>query len=311
MGRAVAVLVTCYDQGRFVEACLDGILAQTFTDWELVVVDDVSHDDAPERVQAWLDAHPEVDGRLLVNPTNIGVTGCLNRGLAETTAPFVAYCGGDDVWDPDKLARQVAALEADPAVALVYADARYVDPDGEPLGGTVLERHGRQVPPVGDLFAELLRENFIQTATVLYRRTALEAIGGWDADLHFEDWDVFLRLADRHPFTAIDDVLVSYRVHPDSMSQRRVAPMLESRLRLLAKWVGRDDATDAVIHPYLQEQSWRLFKVHPALAREHVAVAYAQRTGVVGRLRRWVATSATGERLFEVARRVTRPLRRT
>ena len=87
--------------------------------------------------------------------------------------------------------------------------------------------------------------------------------------------------------------------------------MLESRLRLLSKWLGRDEASDAHLYPYLQDQSWRLFKVHPDMGREHVAVTYAAHADVVGRLRRLVATSRLAEGAFEVLRRVTRPFRRT
>lgn len=305
--------MTCYQQGAWVTECLDAIAAQTHRDWELVIADDVSTDDTREVVEAWLDGTGrDLDARLLVNPHNLGLTATLNRALEACRGELVAYCGGDDRWHADKLERQVAALDAaGPSTAFVYSDARHVDEGGSLLEPSHLASLGHDAGPSGSVFDALVRQNFMVASSALYRRAAIEQAGGWDTDLHFEDWDLFLRLAERHDVAVVDEPLLDYRVHPTSMSRRRVAPMLESRLRLLAKWLGRDEETDAHLYPYLQAQSWRLFKVHPDLGREHVALAYASHTGVVGRLRRLVATSATAEQGFEVLRRVSRPFRRT
>jgi hypothetical protein len=193
---------------------------------------------------------------------------------------------------------------------MVYVDAELVDVDGRTITPSDLRERGFRPPPTGEVFDQLLRANFIIPSGCLYRRSAIDAVGGWDPNLMFEDWDLFLRLAERYEVAAVDEPLVVYRVHAGSMSRRRLSPMLESRLRLMAKWVGRDRETDDHLYPFLQAQSWRLFKVHPDLGREHVAVAYARRANVVGRLRRLVATRPAAELGFEVLRRVTRPFRR-
>lgn len=313
MGPRVSIVVTCFEQGRWVVECLDGIRAQTFRDWELVIVDDVSGDDTRDVVEAWLREHGgDLDARLVVNPRNVGLTTTLNLAFEECAGEYFAYCGGDDAWHPQKLERQVEALDAaDGSTAVVYVDARLVDADGVVTQVSDLQGRGFVPPPTGDVFDALVRANFIIPSGCLYRRAAIEGIGGWDPDLHFEDWDLFLRLAEHHRFAVVDEPLIDYRVHPQSMSRRRVSPMLESRLRLLAKWLGRDQATDDHLYPFLQAQSWRLFKVHPDMGREHVAVAYAHRAGVVGRLRRLVVTSSVAEAVFEVLRRVSRPFRQT
>jgi glycosyltransferase involved in cell wall biosynthesis len=305
------MLVTCYEQGDFIRECLDSLAAQTFRDTELVVIDDTSRDDTMTVVREWF-ATTDLDARLIVNEANVGLTACLNLGLAACRGEYVAYCGGDDVWDPDKVERQLAVLEAEgPDTAMAYSDARLIDGDGAALGRTRLGDLGLDQAPAGEVFDLLIATNFIIPSTALYRRSAVDAIGGWDPDLYFEDWDLFLRLADRYRVAAVDAPLISYRVHAQSMSRRTASPMIESRLRLLAKWIGRDAATDAVVYPFLQAQSWRLFKVHPDMARQHVAVAYGRATDVRGRLRHLVATRPLAEAGFEVLRRVTRPFRRT
>jgi glycosyltransferase involved in cell wall biosynthesis len=313
MGPRVSIIVTCFEQGRWIVECLEGIRAQTFTDWELVVADDVSTDDTRDVVERWLEGPgADLDARLVVSPVNVGLTAILNLALGECVGELVAYCGGDDVWHPTKLERQVEALDAaGPSTAMVYSDARWIDEDGGLLCPSQLRELGHDPAPAGAVFDQLVRGNFMIASTALYRRSAVEAAGGWDPDLYYEDWDLFLRLAEHHQVAAVDEPLIDYRVHQSSMSRRSISPMLESRLRLLAKWLGRDEATDAHLYPFLQEQSWRLYKVHPDLGREHVAVAYASHTDAVGRLRRLVATSRVAEGGFEVLRRVSRPFRRT
>ena len=312
MDRRVSIIVTCFEQARWIVECLDGVRTQTHTDWELIIVDDQSTDDTVAVVRGWLGAGREIDARLVVNPRNLGLTPTLNLALTHCTGTFVAYCGGDDVWHADLLAKGLAAFDvAAPSTAFVYADARLVDDVGAELAPSHLRSIGVADAPVGDVFDRLIRRNFVIPSGVLYRRTAIEEVGGWDPDLFFEDWDLLLRLAERYPVGAVDEPLVDYRVHADSMGRRRASPMVESRLRLLSKWVGRDDAIDAHLYAYLQEQSWRLFKVHPTLAREHVVLAYARRTGPIGKLRRLIARWTVAERAFECLRRITRPFRRT
>jgi glycosyltransferase involved in cell wall biosynthesis len=306
----VSVIVTCYRQGRYVGDCLDSIAAQTYRDFELLVYDDESGDDTPVVVQAWLD-RADLEARLVVNNRNVGLTTTLNRALTQCRGAYVAYCGGDDLWESTKLERQVEVLDrAGPDTALVYADARCIDAQGDVVAASFVRDQGQDELPAGQVFDRLIRTNFVPTPTPLYRKEAIEAVGGWDLDLRVEDWDLLLRLADKYDFAAVDAVLASYRIHDESMTRREFSSNIESRLQVMTKWLGRDEATDDVVVPFLQAQSWRLFKVHPAMAREHVAVAYSRRAGVVGRLRRLVASSRPAEAVFEVLRRTTRLSRR-
>ncbi len=303
---AVTVVVTCYDQARWIDQALDSVAGQTFADWELIVTDDASTDASAAAVRAWADRHRAATTTLVLHEENLGLTRTLNEVLPQCRGTYLAYLGGDDVWAPEKLERLVAALEADPAAAVAYSDARLVDAEGHELAPSFLLAHDHVPAPEGDLFDELLRNNVVIASSAVYRRDAVEAVGGWDPDLPFEDWDLLLRLADRWPVAYAAGALVDYRVHDASVTRSRFSLMLDGRMTVLEKWLGRHAAHDAVIVPYLRYQSWRLYKAHPDLGRRHLAVAYADDASVAGRLRHLVATRPSAEAAFEQLRRLWR-----
>ena len=305
-GPRVTVVVTCYDQARWIAEALDSVAEQGFGDWELIVTDDASTDASADEIRAWADDHPATAATLVLHEENLGLTRTLNEVLPRCRGTYLAYLGGDDVWAPEKLERTVAALEATPDAAVAYSDARMVDADGDELAPSFLAAHDHLPAPEGELFDLLLRRNVVIASSAVYRRAAVEEVGGWDPDLPFEDWDLLLRLADRWPITYVPGTLVDYRVHDASVTRSRFSQMLDGRMTVLEKWLGRDPAHDAVLVPHLRSQSWRLYKVHPDLGRPHLAVAHAGDTSVTGRLRHLVATRPAAEAAFEQLRRLWR-----
>ena len=302
---AVSVLVTCFEQASWIEEALDSVAAQTFTDWELIVTDDGSTDDSQALILSWAGRH-DLPVTLAMAERNQGLTRTLNSALPCCSGRYVPYLGGDDVWSPTKLARTVAALESDPEAAVAYSDARVIDIGGAVGADSFLVSRGDHPGPTGQVFTALLRRNFLVASSAVYQRSALEDAGGWDEHLPFEDWDLLLRLASRHPFVHVPEALVDYRLHDESMIRRRFSDMIEGRLTILEKWLARDPAHDEIILPFVRSQSWRLFKVHPDRGRRHVAVAYRRARDPRGRLRHLVATQAWAESGYEALRRVRR-----
>jgi glycosyltransferase involved in cell wall biosynthesis len=151
-----------------------------------------------------------------------------NHGIAASTGRFVAFLDADDLWRPEKLAKQVATLDAEPDAALCYTVARFVDGRGERLP--------IRKPPqtiAGRVFPTLMRGNVVILASVLARRTALDAVGGFDPALvPCEDWDLWLRLARRWPLTVVDEELTLYRTHESNTGWR---PVLDAALRVVDK----------------------------------------------------------------------------
>ena len=212
----VSIVLATHDGARFLPEALASVQAQTFGDWELVLVDDGSTDDTPAIV-ARAAADPRV--RPLAGPRRERCA-ARNRGIAEARAAFVAFLDADDAWAPEKLARQVAALDAEPAAALCYTIARYVDATGRPLA---VRRPPE--PLAGRIFPALVRANRMILSSVVVRRTALDAAGGFDETMPTigcEDWDLWLRIARRAPVAVVAEELTRYRVHGANTAEPQV-----------------------------------------------------------------------------------------
>lgn len=187
---------------------LRSILSQTHAPREVVVVDDGSSDGTAAAARAAGGARVTV-----IRTDNRGVAAARNLGAARTTAPLLAFCDADDLWTPGKLAAEIAALGRRPGAAVAYSWVDYVDPTGTRLGSAPRVRHE------GDVLRDLLVRYFLESGSAgLVRRPAFEAVGGFDERLRFADWDLFLRLAEQHPFVLAPVVGVLYRLAPGSMS---------------------------------------------------------------------------------------------
>jgi len=228
---AVAVLTPTYNQEQFIGAAIQSVRAQSFSDWEMVVVDDGSTDGTVAVVEAVAD--PRI--RLLRRPHGglAGLGAAYAAGLATTTAPLVAILEGDDEWPPDKLGRQVPVF-ADANVVLAYGSAELIDERGcvyatyrpRPVGEAAENR------PRGSILPQLLQQNFMVAATVIVRREALVGVGGfWQpAGIPYVDHPTWLRLALEGPFAFSPQVVGRWRRHTAQFTTTRATgPQLDNR----------------------------------------------------------------------------------
>jgi glycosyltransferase involved in cell wall biosynthesis len=223
----VSVVIPAHNAARWLGETLDSVRAQSFTDWECIVVDDGSTDGTRALVARHAD-EPRI--RYLFQEKQERAA-ARNRGIAASSGPLVAFLDADDRWCPEKLAAQVSALRAAPAAGLCYTHARFVDVDGRPLP---FRKPPRTI--AGLVFPELMRGNVLVIASVVVRRACLDAVGAFDASLPVygcEDWDLWLRLARRYPVVAVDEELVLYRRHPGNTGWEQV---LASALAVIDKW---------------------------------------------------------------------------
>ena len=180
----------------------------------------------------------------------------------ERTSPPIST---DDVWLPEKLALQVAQLEALPAtVGVSYGDAERMDADGNALPGMFIERTGVvRTPPEGNIYEILLGENFIPAMSTLVRRECFETVGTYDESLTYEDKDMWLRIARCYEFVFTPRVAVRYRVHPASLShtmsgERKGAAWWETDIAIYLKHIGYSPAWDAVLWDRIARAAYRL-----------------------------------------------------
>jgi SAM-dependent methyltransferase len=217
----VSVVITCYNQGRFLGEAIESVLRQTYRRHEVVVIDDGSSDDTADVAARYSEVG------LVIEPHR-GLAAARNAGIRYSSGDYLVFLDADDRLLPSALEVGVKHLSANPQAAFV--SGRHVR---IAAGGAILS--SPHEPAVhGDHYLALLRGNYIgMHAAVMYRREALEAVEGFDSSLpRCEDYDLFLRLARRFSVSSHDEPVAEYRFHGANMSSDSAA-MLGTVLRVL------------------------------------------------------------------------------
>ena len=204
----VSVIVPAYNAEQTIVETIRSVQSQTFSDFELIVIDDGSTDRTLERLET------AGDSRLRIfSYENAGAPSARNRGIARATGEYLAFIDADDLWTPDKLHHQVAALQTRAAAGVAYSWTRFVDQNGRELS------EQRPLFFEGDVYQKLLMSNFTCSGSnVLVRRQAIDAAGGFDVSLKVsQDWEFCVRLAARWPFVVVSRHQILYRQWPGSM----------------------------------------------------------------------------------------------
>lgn len=209
--RRVSVVMPAYNAERFVAEAIESVLAQTHQDLELIVVDDGSTDRTAAVVASF-------GARVrCVRQQNARQAAARNRGVREATGDYLAFIDADDLWRPEKLAKQLRVLEADPSLGFVYCNVDHVDEDGRfvcPRPGAV---KGRALEPI--LMGEPI--GGLCGSTLLISRARFAEIGPFDVDLPpCEDTDFWVRVAARYPLDYVDEALVRHRLHGGNDSRK-------------------------------------------------------------------------------------------
>lgn len=269
----VSAITATYNMGRFVTQTLDSILAQTHGAIEAIVVDDGSTDDTA-RLLARYAADPRVR---LVRQANAGQAAAKNRGLLEAHGAFIGFCDADDLWYPGKLKAQLPCF-ADPRVGVVYSDFRFIDVDGRPMP--------TYRPPTysGHITGRLLADNFVHFPTVLVRRDAIDAVGGFDESLTMSiDYDLWLRISLQWDFFYLPEILVDYRIWEGQMSHR-TSERLDNALRLMRRFLAEHpnsvtaaERRYAWAHTYVSIACWHALQRRPLAAAVDFLRAARQR----------------------------------
>ena len=219
MRPTVSVVITTYNQERYITATVESALAQDFADREIIVVDDGSTDDTPARLGAF--------GTRVVylRQRNQGVASSRNTGIRTARGEFLAFLDGDDLWEPGKLSRQVTAARAHPRSGLIVVDGVQFTDEGGILRPSLLAPSIRALLASSESVTlrchdELLMHNVILTSSqVLIPRAVLDQVGLSDLRIgHASDWDLYLRIAARYEVTFMRDSLTRWRYLPTSVS---------------------------------------------------------------------------------------------
>jgi GT2 family glycosyltransferase len=230
----LSVVMSVYNGEPYLRAAVDGILRQTFADFEFVIVDDGSRDGTASLLADYAARDERIV--LLTNATNIGYTRSLNKGLAAARGAYLARQDADDISLPERLACQVAYMDAHPAVGVAGTLAQVIDDSDRPLD----RDHFPKALDNEAVQAQLLIGNCLCHGSVVIRRQHLEQVGDYDVDLEpTEDYDLWLRLAEVGQIVNLEARLYQYRVHAASVSTTRRPQQSFSRARALERALQR------------------------------------------------------------------------
>lgn len=211
----ISIVMPVFNAGRYLPQAVESILSQTFGDFELIAVDDGSHDDSPGILRDYQKRDPRV--RVITRP-NTGIVGALNDGLGASRGELVARMDSDDICMPDRLEKQVRFLAENPDHVLVGSQVLLIDPDGSPL---CAKRDTEYTHERID-WAHLNHRWPLVHPTVMMRRAAVSSVGGYRTKYQWlEDLDLFLRLAEVGKLASLKDILLHYRLHTGSVCHTR------------------------------------------------------------------------------------------
>jgi glycosyltransferase involved in cell wall biosynthesis len=222
---AVSVVLPVYNGAKTIADTIASVLQQTFSDFELIVINDGSTDQTLDIIAEFSDA------RVSVYSFERGpLAGGRNRGIRLAEGEFIAFIDADDLWATDKLACQVSRLRSSPEAMLVYSWSDLIDEDD------YLLNHGSHVRFEGNVFKDLLVSCFLDNGSnALIRTIVLDHVGMFDETrTAAEDWDMWLRIAYKFPVVNVPVVQVFYRVHGSALSSNTERQESECRKVVIA-----------------------------------------------------------------------------
>jgi len=218
----VSVIVPTYNCGQYLSRALTSVLEQSDVSFEIVLIDSSTDDSCASIVK-----HADSRVHYMFQEPR-GVSAARNLGIQHAQGEFIAFQDADDEWLPGKLSLQVSAFQRFPDAGLVFTDTMMFR-DGEVVQHSMsryklkawCQTHGSEVPGwyYGNLYAQLLIDDCMNTSSVMVRRKVLEQSGTFDEQFRIgEDYDLWLRIARNHPMVYLDRVCCKYRVREDGLS---------------------------------------------------------------------------------------------
>jgi glycosyltransferase involved in cell wall biosynthesis len=255
MSTRVTVVVPAYNAERYLEQTIESVLAQSFIDWELIIVNDGSKDATWDIIQSYVRRDPRILG---LDQVNTGVSVARNNGaaVAGNDSQFLIFLDQDDIWELEILEALTSSLSSSPDCVCAYSFISVIDSNGHQIEGDRWEEscrnrmsieNGRLVTLAPDnpaTFATFALGNCIPTpGSALIRRSVFERVGGFDPDdPQCQDWDLYIRLSRFGNFKFVFLPLIRYRIHADNVSGNR-AKQAEMVMRLRRKSITSPENT--------------------------------------------------------------------
>lgn len=281
----VSVCIPSYNHALYIGKCIESVLAQTFNDWEMVIVDNRSSDNTQEIVRSFSDNRI----RFYVNETNIGAVRNWNRCASLARGEYVAILQSDDQYLPRMLERSTAMLDAHPRVGLIHSSFHRIDSDGNFIDTKRRWDHD-QVMDGLTVLGNLTRDCYITPSAVVMRRTWFDDLGGFDERYRYNiDWSMWMRMALSSDIGYIAEPSVLQRTgHPSSLTvtsvirephlstseELRLLDEIFQRLPASREWREiRHQAYRNIMYRHIVKARWLLHHGQTSLFRSEIAYA--------------------------------------
>jgi|SRR5581483_10845132 len=209
MNPTVSIVMPVLNGERFVGEAIRSILAQSYRNYELIVVDDGSTDNTRQLVMAF---GGKLNLQYVRHESPRGIAPSMNDGIRHATGDLIAFLDHDDAWFPEFLMTQVTYLQEHPDVGMVHSDFQTIDAQGAVLEDSVAVCRGR-TRPSGNVFRDLFMDSFIVGNSVLIRKECFASLGLFDESLRWGDYHMWLRIARHYKVDYVGKVLTIYRQH--------------------------------------------------------------------------------------------------
>jgi glycosyltransferase involved in cell wall biosynthesis len=210
----VTIVMPAYNAARYLPTAIDSVIHQSYSDWELIVIDDGSTDETKSVATSYV---PRTSGRLrYLYQSNRGPAAARNAGLQATTGEFIATLDADDVWLPMRLERGISVMDRSPQVGLVHSLVARINVEGNVVGSFNFPSKHQAGKIALNIYT---RRANILSPTVLFRRQCIDTVGLFDEAFRgTEDRDLWFRIAERYEIAYIDEILALYRSSPGSVA---------------------------------------------------------------------------------------------
>jgi len=243
----VSVIVPCYNHEKYLKECIDSIMNQTYTNYELVVIDDGSKDDS-------LKVLKELQKKYnfnLIHQENRGLSATLNRGIKEfSKGKYIAFCASDDYWSLSKLEKQVEFMEKNPEFPMCYGNTYYVNSNSVPVIQKDKNFRG------GWLFDDIFVNKIHPPVNYMFSAKIFNEVGYYNESMYAEDFYMNLKIASRFPIGYLNEYLSYYRIDFKKYDIKSIKLIVNSHLSTIEEYKSNRLYHQAKTAAYLNKFDW-------------------------------------------------------
>jgi len=211
----ISIIMPVYNGGKYLHLAIESVLAQTYTNFEFIIINDGSTDDTKNI----LEKYSKLDDRIkiITNSVNLKIVKSLNIGLNAAKGEFIARIDSDDIWKKDKLKIQISYFENDSQLYLLGTSKQLIDENGKKIKGVE-----RQIYEYGEIRRNILKYNLFCHSSVLYKKVIIDEIGQYNEKYkNTEDYEYWIRIIKHFKTEILKDILVFYRISPQMVSLKK------------------------------------------------------------------------------------------